>query len=247
MQPLSWIQRKIGQRPAPQAWGLSMGREGCCLVELGRDASRFLGVLRVEHLPGALDDPGPAGVSQGLRQCAKSQGLFRASPRVHVGMAMAQVVHGTLLVPVGLGPAEREAEVQLEAARSLNLEPEHISFDWQASALSDDTGVPLHWMACPQSAIDVFSQCVRRSGWRLASVEPELQAAQRAADCLCGGLSSVLTRPVQDWQFDPAMGADSGLAEAAHARAVEPALRDALQTPAGPRLVATGLALKAWT
>lgn len=244
---VSWIHRWISPGSVRQAWGLSPAMGGWCLVGLSRDDARLWAVHTVQHLPTAQDDASLSGVSLGLRQCSLARGAWRARQRINVGMAMDQLASGVLAIPVDLGPAEREAEVQLEAARVLQLEPEHISFDWQASALTDGTGVPLHWMACPQSAIDVFSQCVRRSGWRLASVEPEVQAAQRAADCLCGGLSSVLTRPVQDWQFDPAMGADSGLAEAAHARAVEQALRDALQTPAGPRLVATGLALKAWT
>ena len=249
MQFVSWIQRGIKQRSAMQSWGLSPGLGGWFLVGLSRDASRFLGVHRVQYLQGGLDDPGPNGVSQGLRQCGVSQAVFRASPRVHVGMAMDQVVHGVLAIPVGLSPSEREAEVQLEAARMLNLEPEHISFDWHVSLLSGGDLDLLHWVACPHSAIDGFNQCVRRSGWRLASVEPEMHAAQRAADCLCGGLSTVLTRPVQDWQFDPAMGADSGVPEGGSISPMvfQQALHDAMRTPAGPRLVATGLALKAWT
>jgi hypothetical protein len=97
--------------------------------------------------------------------------------------------------------------------------------------------------------VEQFNQCVRRAGWQLASVEPELQAAHRAASGLYGGMSVVLTRPVHDWQFEIALLPD---AQASGAAMVSPlgfdaALREALQTSAGPRLVAAGLALKAWT
>jgi hypothetical protein len=62
-------------------------------------------------------------------------------------------------------------------------------------------------------------------------------------------MSVVLTRPVQDWQFDLTLLSD---AQAEGAPMVSPlgfdaAMQEALQTPAGPRLVAAGLALKAWT
>jgi len=248
MQLVSWIQRRLGQRSATQAWGLAPGLGGWCLVGLSLDASRLLGVHRVQYLPGGLDDPGPAGVSHGLRQSGIAHGAFRRRPCVHVGMPMDPLVSGVLVLPVGLGPSEREAEVQLAAARMLNLEPEHISFDWQASLLSGGVLEQLHWVACPKAAIDAFNQCVRRSGWRLASVEPVTQAARRASVCLCGGLSSLVTRPVQDWQFDPALLEDSSASEeAAVPLAIEAALQEAMQTSAGPRLVATGLALKAWT
>lgn len=248
MQLVSWIQRCFRQRSAAQAWGLSPGQQGWLLVGLGREASRFLGVHSVQHLPGDLDDFGPAGVSQGLRQCGISRGALRASHRVHVGMAMDQVASGVLVIPAGLTPSEREAEVQLEAARKLNLEPEHISFDWQASPWSDGVLDQLQWVACPKNAIDVLNRCVRRSGGQLGSVEPVLQAARRAAACLSGGLSTVLTCPVQDWQFDPALVADSAEAAGgiASASAFDQALDEAMLTPVGPRLVATGLALKAW-
>lgn len=248
MQLVSWIQRRLGQRSATQAWGLSPGLGGWFLVGLSRDASRLLGVRMVQYLPGGLDDPGPAGVSHGLRECGISQGAFRRRPRVHVGMPMDLLVSGVLVLPVGLGPSEREAEVQLEAARMLNLEPEHISFDWHVCQLTGGILDRLNWVACPKTAIDGFNQCVRRAGWQLASVEPVTQAAQRAAACLCGGLSTVVTRPVQDWQFDPTLLAHSSEAqEAAVPSAFEVALQEAMQTSAGPRLVATGLALKAWT
>lgn len=248
MQLVSWIQRWISKRSASQAWGLSPGLGGWFLVGLSRDTSRLLGVHRVQYLPGELQDPDPTGVSHGLRQSGISRGAWRERPRVHVGMAMDQVVSGVLAVPLGLGPSDQEAEVQLEAARCLNLEPEFISFDWHVSPLSDGLVDQLNWVACPKNAIDVFSQCVRRSGWQLATVEPVMPAARRAAASLCGGLSTVFTRPVQDWQFDPAVAADSAEAEGGVGgpSTFEQTLHDVMQMPAGPRLVAAGLALKSW-
>jgi hypothetical protein len=62
-------------------------------------------------------------------------------------------------------------------------------------------------------------------------------------------MSVVLTRPVQDWQFDLALLSDGQAKSAAMVSPLsfDAALREALQTSAGPRLVAAGLALKAWT
>lgn len=241
---VSWIHRWISPGSVRQAWGLSPAMGGWCLVGLSRDDARLWAVHTVQHLPTAQDDASLSGVSLGLRQCSLARGAWRARQRINVGMAMDQLASGVLAIPVDLGPVEREAEVQLEAARVLQLEPEHISFDWQAQPQSTGALVQLHWVACPQKTIDGFSRCVRRAGWQLASVEPVTQAARRALACLSGGLSSVLTRPVQDWQLDPAMAAEAANVDDL---ALDQALRGVMQTPAGPRLVAAGLALKAWT
>ena len=249
MQFASWLQHRIGSRSAKQAWGLAPAQKGWFLIGLGKEASRFMGVHTVQYFAGNLEDPSILGVSHGLRQSGAARGAFQARQRVNMGLPMDQVVSGVLNIPLGLGPSDCEAEVQLEAARALDLKPEEVSFDWQADLKSDGVVDQLHWVACAKSSIESFIQCVRRSGWQLASVEPELQAAQRAAFCLSGGLAALLTRPVHDWQFDLALLPDSQANGAALVRplSLDPSLRDALRTSAGPRLVAAGLALKAWS
>lgn len=245
----TWLQHRMGWRSAKQAWGLAPDHRGWWLLGLSQEPSRLIGVHTVQFLEGELEDEGPRGVSHGLLQSGAIRGALRGRHRVNTGLPMDQVVNGVLAIPVGLGPADCEAEVQLEAARTLDLPPQEISFDWQMNALSDGVLDQLLWVACTKASIERFNQCVRRAGWQLASVEPVAQAAQRAVSCLCGGMSVVLTRPVQDWQFDFAMLTDT---EATPAGLVSPmtwdqSLQEVLQSPAGPRLVAAGLALKAWT
>jgi len=249
MQLASWLQHRLRTRSVKQAWGLAPAQKGWFLIGLGKDASRLMGVHTVQYLAGDLEDQSVLGVSHGLRQSGASRGAFQSRHRVNMGLPMDRVVSGLLAIPMGWGSSECEAEVQIEAARALDLEPHEVSFDWQADLLSDGVVAQLHWVACAQSVVEQFNQCVRRSGWQLASVEPELQAAQRAASCLSGGMSVLLTRPVQDWQFDLALLPDTQVNGAAMVSSLsfDSALREALQTTAGPRLVAAGLALKAWT
>jgi hypothetical protein len=250
MQFATWLQQRVGWRSNKQAWGLAPAHQGWCLLGLGQEASRLIGVHTVQFLSGELEDEDQLGVSYGLRQSGAIRGALQGRHRVNMGLALDQVVGGVLAIPGGLASSDCEAEVQLEAARTLDLEPQDISFDWEMTPLP--AGVveqQLRWVACTKGSIDRFNQCVRRAGWQLASVEPVVQAAQRAAACLCGGLSVLLTRPVQDWQFDLALLPDT---EALDTAVLSPltlnqALQEALQSPAGPRLVAAGLALKAWT
>ena len=249
MQFASWLSQRLRTRAVKQAWGLAPEQKGWFLIGLGKEASPMMGVHTVQYLAGDLKDQSVLGVSHGLHQSGASRGAFQGRHRVNMGLLMAQVVSGVLAVPTGWGPSECEAEVQLEAARALGLEPQEVSFDWQVDPLSDGVVAQLQWVACAQSAVDQFNQCVRRAGWQLASVEPELQAAHRAASCLSGGMSVLLTRPVHDWQFDLALLPDAQASGAAtvNSLSLDAALREALQTSAGSRLVAAGLALKAWT
>jgi hypothetical protein len=249
MQLASWLQQRLRTRAGKQAWGLAPGQKGWFLLGLGKEASSLMGVHTAQNVPGDLSDQSVSGVSHGLRQSVAARGAFQGRHRVNMGLPMAQVVSGVLAVPAGWGPSDCEVEVQLEAARALGLEPQEVSFDWQADPLSDGVVAQLQWVACAQSAIEQFNQCLRRAGWQLASVEPEMQAAHRAASCLSGGMSVLLTRPAQDWQFDLALLPDTQAKGAAmvNPSSFDAALRDALQTSAGPRLVAAGLALKAWT
>lgn len=248
MQFVSWLQQQMPRRSSTLAWGLAPEWGGWFLVGLSQNASPFLKLHTAEHLPVPSEDQGLVDLSHGLRQSAIAGGVFQRRRRVNMGLAIEQVVSGVMAIPVDLGSSDREAEVQLEAARALGPEPHQVCFDWQTVVLSDGVAVQLHWVACDKDWVDLFQQCVRRSGWKLASVEPVNQAALRAARCLHGGLSSVLTQPVQDWQFDLSILSEIEASEEAVGLTgiFDEALHDALQTPIGPRLAAVGLALKAW-
>lgn len=76
-----------------------------------------------------------------------------------------------------------------------------------------------------------------------------MDASQRAAQALVGGLPSLLQQAPQDWQFrlNPIWASvasdDAPLYESRESLL----LQEALTSPMGPRLVAAGLALKAWS
>jgi hypothetical protein len=99
-----------------------------------------------------------------------------------------------------------------------------------------------------------FKSCTRAAGWRLAAVESETQAAQRGVRALQGGVASLLTQSPQDWQFR--LGSPNGSINDVVPKNsdvnidadadIEQAIQRVMATPAGPRLVASGLALKAW-
>jgi hypothetical protein len=65
---------------------------------------------------------------------------------------------------------------------------------------------------------------------------------------LKGGLDSLLTQAPQDWQFDLTLDQELGQRQGLGRAPVgwDVLLKQALQSNAGPRLVASGLALKAW-
>ena len=232
------------------AWGLAPDGEGWFLIGLGCDPAQRLRVHTAQHLAAPLAQPGFRHLPQVMQQAGLVRGLSRrpwqARPKVGVGLTSNQLLGGLLDLPMTLDESEWQAEVQLEASRAMGLEPEHISFDFQVSPLTDGLVARLHWVACELTVVTQLNQCVRDVGWRLSSIEPAREAASRAAQCLCGGLDSVLTQPVQDWQFEPvAEPAEGLLGPDGQVLAVDQdGLQDALASMAGPRLIASGLALR---
>lgn len=232
------------------AWGLAPDGDGWFLIGLGRDSAQRLRVHTAEHLTAPLAQPGfrhfpavmhQAGVARGL-----SRRLWQSRPHVGVGLAANQLLGGVLDLPMALDESEWQAEVQLEASRALGMAPEDISFDFQVSEQTDGLVARLHWVACELAVVTQLNQCVRDVGWQLSSVEPVREAAKRAAQSLCGGWASVLTQPVQDWQFEPVFGQDLGALrpDQGPLAAAEDWLDGALQSMAGSRLIASGLALR---
>lgn len=94
------------------------------------------------------------------------------------------------------------AEVQLEAAAAWGVDPAALGFDFQCQAQASEGAGTVVWAACLREALDQWQQHVRGAGWRLAGVEPEQQAAQRAVVCLRGDMLQHWAQSPQDWQFD---------------------------------------------
>lgn len=250
MRTRSWQWPWRSSRARKNAWGLAPDGEGWFLVGLSRDPAQRLRVHTAQHLAAPLARQGFRDLPQVMQQLGLTRGLSRrpwqARPRVAVGLPSDQWFSGVLDVPMALEASEWMAEVQLEASRVMELGPDEISFDFQSSPVTDGLVVRLHWVACALAVVTQLNQCVRDLGWQLSSMEPSREAARRAAHCLRGGWGSVLTQPVQDWQFDDdaALALGSAGTDGWATLVDEQGLEDALQSMAGPRLVASGLALR---
>jgi hypothetical protein len=172
----------------------------------------------------------------------------RARQQVSVALAEDKVIAGVLELPAELSRDDWASEVQLEVAQVLGLAPDEVNFDFEADPVSQGLLTRVHWVGCDQLHILALRDEVRTAGWQLDSVEPAWYAAHRAVCHLKGGVDSLLTQSPQDWQFDLTVDEDLGQRQGLGRAPVEwdVLLKQALQSAAGPRLVASGLALKAW-
>jgi hypothetical protein len=192
----------------------------------------------------------PAFTQMGWGAQLREAGVPRGWVRQRVNMALAEDewVMGVLELPAQMTPEDWPPEIQLEVSQMLGKEPDEVHFDFQPLARSDVLIQRVQWVGCTQAQIAELKNMTRLAGWYLDSVEPAVHAAQRAASSLQGGLASLLTQPVQDWQFrlpprDNSPDPDPGLGSP---WMPDHALQQAMRSAAGPRLIACGLALKAW-
>ena len=256
MQALAQWWQRLTVRSVSQAWGLAPQGNAWSLVGLarqGRDLARVHTTLSLQ----APDDTGLvdlAWLSLALRQNGRLRGGFMH--RLHITLPAAHVQEGIIDIPAQLPEEDWPDEVQLEVSQALGLAPDAVNFDFASEPLTQNQVRRLHWIGCAQTLTNGFKNCTRAAGWRLAAVESEAQAAWRGVDALQGGVSSLLTQAPQDWQFrlpsqsrpPPAAGlADSNPAMVeARQEAIQKAIGQVLRTPTGARLIASGLALKAW-
>lgn len=226
-----------------QAWGLAAEGQGWVLMGLSSYKSVGVRVHATQRIDRPEAGTGGMGFGQGLSRVGG-----RSRQRVSVALAENDMVSGVLELPAQLSRDNWPSEVQLEVAQLLGLPPDEVSFDFQSDPASEGLLSRVRWVGCDQALVRAIRADVRAAGWQLDSVEPALHAAHRAACHLIGGLSSLLTQATQDWQFD--LKAPDESVEAASSRGADltpgQQLVQALQSPAGPRLVASGLALKAW-
>lgn len=234
------------RRATRQAWGLASDGDGWVLVGLNFEASEGARVHVVERIV-AAESARTAGLfSVGLAQLGTL--AAQAGRRLNVALSADDTAAGLLEIPAHLPPQNWAAEVQMEVSQFLGLSPEEVSFDFQPDPVTEGHLLRVHWVGCQHSHIQSLKTQTRSAGWHLHSVEPDWHAAHRAACHLQGGLASLLTQPAQDWRFNWTQQAQekSVLFPRLGEFGQGMALRQAMQSVAGPRLVASGLALKAW-
>lgn len=239
----SRLWRQVSGRPARLSWGLAGDGPGWALVGLSWHQVAGVLVHATEKIAPIGSDLKGAGFASALSQLA-----VRSRQSISVGLADDEVITGVLELPAQLPRDDWAGEVQLEVAHLLGLSPDEVNFDFQPDPVSDGLVSRVHWVGCDQARILELRDGVRSAGWRLDSVEPSTHAAHRAVSHLKGGLESLLTQAPQDWQFDlipnlePGQNTPTSVVDVG----LERVLKQALQSGAGPRLVASGLALKAW-
>ncbi len=254
MQALARWWQRFAQRSVRHAWGLAPQDGAWVLGGLTRPIHNLAKVHTLVALPAPTDADAadPSWLSPYLRQHGRVGG--RSRHRLNMALPGSLVQEGFIDFPVDLPEEDWVYEVQLDVAQALQLSPDEVNFDFEPAPLTDGLVQRVHWMGCAQAQMAAFKNCTRSAGWRLATVESEMQAAQRGARALRGGVASLLTQAPQDWQFRlDALGGlahppghEHGLVSADSEAAIEEALRQVMGTPGGPRLVAAGLALKAW-
>ena len=248
MQALAQGWRAWAALSARQAWGLAPQGLAWDLVGLHRHSAALVKVHTTQTLPIPVGrDPVDLNwLSQPLRRNGRLRGGWRH--RLNLALPAAYLKQGILVLPADLPPENWPFEVQLEAARVLQVAHGAVSFDFEPDPATLDQVRRIHWMGCTQTHMDEFKNFTRAAGWRLAVVESERQAAERGARALQGGVASLLAQAPQDWQFalpsyrlgvqvTGAIDSEVALAEA---------VEQVLNTPTGARLVASGSALKAW-
>lgn len=190
-----------------------------------------------------------SGLSQHLRQHGRSRG--GSHQRLNMALPNEFVHEGFIDFPLELPEEDWLYEVQLEVAQALQMAPDEVNFDFEPAKDSDGLVRRVHWVGCAQAQMAVFKNCVRAAGWRLAAVEIEYQAALRGVRALKGGSVSLLTQAPQDWQFQleqvvPRPPFEWSETSDESDETIEQALAQIMRTPGGSRLVAAGLALRAW-
>lgn len=223
-------------RRRTSAWGAVLDAQHILLVAL---AAQSHGPVRVavfehQHSPAELLPPEArdSGLVAQLRQVSAQ--LPRRERRLALALHESRCSQGQCRLDPDLPMAQLVAEVQLEAAQAMGVAPQEVGFDFE---LQDDPATRsrvVHWAACRRQDLQHWQDHARRAGWRLPLVEPEHQAAHRAACCLQGEAWANWAQSPQDWQFErsPVRDLDEGLWQAVRA------------SPQWGPLVACGAALR---
>jgi len=255
MQVLARWRHRWARASVRHAWGLAPLEGSWILVGLIRQSTALVQVQSLTTWrPAVASDMGDWGDLSGLSLHLREQGRLGGGSHHRLNMALpsAFVREGFLDFPVDLPKENWPYEVQLEVAQAFQLAPDEVNFDFEPASANDSLVQRVNWVGCAQTQMAAFKNCTRAAGWRLAAVEIENQAAQRGVRALQGGTVSLLTQAPQDWQFRVKMlGASSTTQDGPPAseeseETISDALAQIMATPGGSRLVAAGLALRAW-
>lgn len=246
MKAWSRFWQQMASRAVRQAWGLAPDGDDWVLVSLVPQRSEGIKVQAMHRVLNCASVSVVGDFGEGLAQLDTRS--TPAGRRLSVALQSEDMVTGILELPAHLPPEDWAAEVQTEVAQWLGLRPEEVSFDFQPDPVTEGLLSRVHWVGCELALIRTLKNSTRSAGWQLHSVEPAWHAAHRAASQLKGGLASLLTQSPQDWQFDwPKLPQNQDAAAFERGEfGPDLALRQAMVSDAGPRLVASGLALKAW-
>ena len=207
---MQWSQGARGlwawRRQRTRAWGAMLDQQEILLAALSLQHNGGVRVVVFEHLHAPEGLVHPAEQDDWLVQTLR--GLGGQWPARLRTMAIA-LGHARCRQGVLQGLATQDvrgltAEVQLEAAAAWGVGPEAVGFDFRVEDESVALGPRVHWAACLREELQQWRQHARSAGWQLPVVEPEGQAAQRAAMCLRGETLQQWAESPQDWQFSRA-------------------------------------------
>lgn len=191
------------RRRSTTAWGSLLDEQEILLAALSVQQTGSVRVLVFEHLraPEGLSDA--VARDHWLVQTLRGPGEHLPARLRTMALALREgrCRQGVMDCPAHLDARGLEAEVQLEAAAALGVAPAQVGFDFHAGPLSPQGTRPIHWAACLRTELEHWQGHARSAGWRLPVVEPEHQAARRAAMALLAEHWQQWATSAQDWQF----------------------------------------------
>lgn len=193
------------RRSRHSAWGAMLDQQEILLAALSLQQTGGVRVVVFEHLHAPEGLVHLSERDDWLVQTLRGLGTH-LPPRLRT-MALAlseDRCRQGVLEGVVQDPRRWPAEVQLEAADAWGVGPEAVGFDFRVENEGAAPGTRVHWAACLREELQQWRQHARSAGWRLPVVEPEGQAAQRAAMCLRGDALQQWAESPQDWQFSRA-------------------------------------------
>lgn len=205
---MQWTQKARGlwrwQAHRAWAWGAMLDQHEILLAALSLQKNGGVRVVVFEHLHAPEGLVHPTDRDDWLVQTLR--GLGKHLPVRLRTMALAlgeeRCRRGVLQGGSVRDLHRLAAEVQLEAASAWGVPPESVGFDFRVENGQTPEDAAVHWAACLREELTRWRQHARHAGWRLPVVEPEQQAAQRAAMCFRGDASQQWAQSPQDWQFD---------------------------------------------
>lgn len=219
-----------------------MDDRGVTLVCLGRSVGGDVRVLQAQHLLAPVWAQAPDShhdwLVETLREASAQE--VRRHRRLVLALPMDRCQNGVFHAPEGLTPEALQAEVQLEAAQSLNVSAQEVSFDFEVQATETAATQCVHWLACLRSEVKAWQRHTRAAGWQLPAIEHQPQAVQRALNHMCGDVYKLLAQAHQDWQFS-----DFDAGHGAMDAVTEDAWIDLQGRPAWAWLSACGAGLRA--